>query len=146
MQGGFQISRKSDYALRAVIYLARNEGQHPVSFRQIAQTEYIPEEYLAKILRTLVLMRLVSSTRGAKGGYTLARRSTEISFLDVIESIDGPISINLCLGTENNCPAELNCLMHSIWQKAQNAMKEIFKETKISDVIEQQTSSPPLNA
>ena len=134
MNNGFQISRKSDYALRAVICLANQASDQLLSFRQIALTECIPEDYLAKILRSLVVAKLVYSVRGSKGGYSLARGSEDISFLDVIEAVDGPIVINLCLGDGAECPLQLRCSMHAIWRKAQDAMLKVLRETSLQDV------------
>jgi Rrf2 family protein len=136
MQNTLQISRKSDYALRAVIRLARLPKEQVINFKNIAQTERIPEEYLAKILRALVLRGLVRSIRGARGGYQLARQPSEISFLDVIEATDGPISINTCLGNGGGCPIHNYCSMHQVWRRAQDAMLEVFRGTTLHDVIQ----------
>ncbi len=136
MQNGFQISRKSDYALRAMIYLARQTDDVPVSFRQIALAECISEDYLAKILRSLVISGLVSSVRGSKGGYFLTNLPQEISFLNVIEAVDGPLMINVCLGEAvHECPVQLRCSLYGVWKKAQDAMINVFREISLEDVL-----------
>lgn len=106
-----------------------------LNFRQIASQEDIPEEYLAKILRHLVVSGLIYSVRGAKGGYGLAKEPSEISFLDVIEAVEGPVIINVCLGENQSCPVQLRCSMYSVWHKAQDAMLDVFRKTRLSDVL-----------
>src|SRR3569623_1696090 len=84
MQLALQISRKVDYALRAMIYLASVPADRIAPLPEISQRMNTPEDFLAKILKTLADQSLVRSTRGAHGGYQRARAAREISFLDVI--------------------------------------------------------------
>lgn len=135
MHSALQISRKIDYALRAAIKLAELPEGKVMSFREIARIEQIPEEFLAKILRTMVSSGLIRSVRGPKGGYLLARPSQDITFLDVIEAAEGPVVINMCLQDENVCPIQTGCSMVNVWAKAQNAMLDVLKGTSLEDVL-----------
>ena len=135
MQRALQINRKIDYALRASIRLAELNDDEVMSFGEIARLETIPREFLAKILRSMVSSGVIRSKKGSKGGYSLTRPPSEISFLDIIEAADGPVTINLCLDTESSCPVQSNCTMMGIWAKAQDAMLEVFRDTHISDVL-----------
>ena len=103
MQHVLRISRKIDYGLRAMIYLASVAPGSVVPFREIAHQMDVPEDFLAKILKTLVDAGLVRSTRGPHGGYALARASSEVSFLDVIEADEGPVALNVCLDGDGAC-------------------------------------------
>jgi Rrf2 family protein len=97
-----QITRQADYALRAILYLARHEmSRHepdwrPATTSKIAEKKLIPTSFLAKIISQLQISGLVKTDRGARGGVALARKPEEISLLEVVEAIDGPITLNEC--------------------------------------------------
>src|SRR5688500_8148102 len=111
-QHPFQISRKIEYGMRAMIFLASQPLERTVPFREIARRMDVPEDFLAKILKTLVERNMVRSTRGAHGGYTLARPAREVSFLDVIEAVEGPVVVNVCQdGSHDTCKATGSCTM-----------------------------------
>ena len=80
-----------------MIYLASVPEGSIVPFREIGRSMEIPQDFLAKILKTLVNAGIVNSVRGARGGYRLARSAHDISFLDVIEAVEGPVALNTCL-------------------------------------------------
>lgn len=95
-----KLSRKSDYALRAVRYCANLPRGHRGSINAIAESESIPREFLAKILRDLTYGGILVSHQGVKGGYSLARKPRAVNFLHVIEAVDGPL--HLSLSTEDH--------------------------------------------
>ncbi len=131
-----QISRKIDYALRAVIHLARRDDRRPSSVAEIALREGVPKKFLEKIIQDLIHHGLVRSTRGAQGGYTLARAPEMITFKDVIEAIEGPVSINVCVGEngDHECAKFPNCGMLWGWKEAQKRMMDLFASTTLADV------------
>src|ERR1051325_7336184 len=86
-----KLTRASSYALHAVAYMAAQKHHEPVASHHIAQARGIPERFLLKVLKPLVSSRVLHSIKGPNGGYRLARPASEISFLDVVESVDGPI-------------------------------------------------------
>lgn len=129
-----QVSRKVDYALRASVYLAGCDPARMVSFREISESQEVPREFLAKILRMLVTTGIVESQRGANGGYRLSRPANEISFLDVIEAADGPIALNECCEHGIGCARAPLCSMEAVWSRAQVAMKDVFSSVRLSDL------------
>jgi Rrf2 family protein len=134
MQHALQISRRIEYGTRAMAFLASLPEGLTTSFREIARKMDIPEEFLAKILKTLVKAKLVRSTRGAHGGYNLARAATQISFLDVIEAVEGPVSVNLCTEQSHEgegCRFSGACSMYSVWREGQQAMLEVYRHTRL---------------
>lgn len=133
MQHVLRISRKIDYGLRAMIYLASIPDGAVVPFREIARRMAVPEDFLAKILKQLVDQELVRSTRGPHGGYALARAATDISFLAVIEAVEGPIALNVCLDDEG-CAREGDCTMASVWREGQEKMLEVYRQRKLADI------------
>jgi len=134
MQHLLQVSRKIDYGLRAMIYLASMAQGSVVTFRDIARVMHIPEDFLAKILKTLVDAGLVRSTRGAHGGYSLARAPADISFLEVIEAVEGPVQLNLCMAEEGKASCDLShsCTMYGVWREAQDKMLEVYRGSSLA--------------
>jgi Rrf2 family protein len=137
MQHTLKISRKVDYALRAMIFFASTPDARVVSFREVAQRMTIPEEFLAKILKTLVNMGLLRSIRGARGGYSLAKPRSEISFLDVIEAVEGPVVVNLCLSGSDGCKLTPSCTMYGIWKLGQERMLEVYRAATLDKLVMQ---------
>ena len=134
MQHVLRISRKIDYGLRAMIYLASIPVEAVVPFREIGRQMAVPEDFLAKILKTLVDHGLVRSTRGPHGGYALARASAEISFLDVIEAVEGPVAVNVCLDGEDTCDHSTACTMVHVWRQGQDRMLDVYRQAKLAEL------------
>ncbi|MCI0572955.1 MAG: Rrf2 family transcriptional regulator [Myxococcaceae bacterium] len=132
MQHPFQISRKIEYGLRAMSFLASVRSDEVVPFREIARRMDVPEAFLAKILKTLVARGMVRATRGAHGGYALARPAKDISFLDVIEAVEGPVQVNLCQDHDaGGCRAVGACTMYGVWKLGQQRMLEVFRRATL---------------
>jgi len=129
-----QVSRKVDYALRAVIYLASQKNGRPVPVKEIAEHRRIPGKFLEKIIQDLIRAGVVRSHRGAHGGYTLARDPDHVSFREIIEAIEGPISINVCVTEQRDCSVLASCNMQRIWQEGQRRMLEFFSTTTLADL------------
>ncbi len=129
-----QVSRKVDYALRAIIYLSLQRDARPVPVKEIALHRRIPRKFLEKIIQDLIRAELVRSHRGAHGGYTLARTPDQVSFRDVIEAVEGPISLNLCVTDRQDCSVLSSCNMQRIWQEGQRRMLEYFADTTLADL------------
>jgi Rrf2 family protein len=125
-----QITRQADYAIRAVRYLARQGVNQRAATSTIAQEMKIPPSFLAKIISQLSIAGLLHTSRGARGGVTLAREPKEISLLDVVEAIDGPILLNECVGDPTGCVFRDDCLVHPIWQEVQESLVKRLGETK----------------
>jgi Rrf2 family protein len=131
MQHPLQISRKIEYGLRAMIFLASQRPDQVVPFREIARRMAVPENFLAKILKVLVARKMVRATRGAHGGYALARPAQDISFLDVIEAVEGPVKVNLCQDGSGGCMASTSCTMYGVWKLGQERMLEVFRSATL---------------
>jgi Rrf2 family protein len=134
MQHVLRISRKIDYGVRAMIYLVSIPRDAVVPFREIARQMDIPEDFLAKILKTLVDQGLVHSMRGPHGGYSLARPPDGITALDIIESVEGPVALNVCLDDDDSCNHSGSCTMAPVWRLAQEKMLDVLRQTKLSDL------------
>jgi Rrf2 family protein len=132
-----ELSRKSDYALRAVIYLARIAPDRYGRVSEIAKAKDIPQAFLAQILPLLANRGVVKSQQGAHGGYALARAPREISFLDVIESVEGPLRLNKCVdGHHDDCSILDSCEMLHVWNQAQSQMVGYLRSVTMADMLE----------
>ena len=124
-----QLSRKADYALRAVAYVAQLKKGELASIGRIAKSRAIPREFLAKILKELTSAGLLVSFQGVTGGYRLARRAKEISFLEVIEAMEGPVAVNLCVdGGHCDCTREKGCEIRPFFVKQQELIHKALKK------------------
>jgi len=113
-----RLSKKADYALIAMKHLARKTSGAPsTSAREIAEQFDIPIELMAKVLQRLVRTGLLVSTQGTRGGYTLSRPSATISVADVIQAIDGPVTVTACSTQKNDCEQYSKCnIRDPLWQ------------------------------
>ena len=114
-----QITRQADYALRAVLYLAQIGSDRRAATSHIAEEQQIPPSFLAKIVSQLSVAGLLQTSRGARGGVSLARPPEEISLLEVVEAIDGPILLNECVTNHSACSFGEDCPMRPVWCEAQ---------------------------
>ena len=130
-----QITRQSDYATRAILYLARVGKGERVTTSQVAKEQKIPPSFLAKIISQLSIAGLLHTSRGARGGVALAREPKNITLLEVIEAIDGPINLNVCVGREGVCSFEDHCPIQLVWCDAQNELETKLKNTTFAQLI-----------
>jgi Rrf2 family protein len=128
-----QIPRKIEYALRAMIHLAG----HPTDVSrgiEIARSAHIPKYYLEKVIRDLMRGGLVRARRGPGGGYQLGRPAETISFRDIIETVEGPISLNLCVEGGSVCNLRPACRMFQVWEEGQRVLLEVFSHAMLSEI------------
>jgi len=107
----------------------------------IAEAQGIPPSFMAKILRSLVRARLLRSSRGVHGGFALARAASRISLLDVVEAIEGPLSLTNCTPDPAGCARSDECPATSVWLEVQRKMAEVLKGTSLEDLISVQKRS-----
>lgn len=127
-----QITRQADYALRAVIYLSRLEENEKAATGLIAEDQKIPPSFLAKIISQLSIAGLIHTSRGARGGVSLAKPADDISILDIIEAIDGPIFLNECTENSNSCPFLDSCPLQEIWCEARTELVDKLSSATFS--------------
>lgn len=130
-----QITRQADYALRAVRFLSRLSPSEKASTSAIAKGENIPPSFLAKIISQLSIAGILHTTRGAQGGVYLSRPREEISVLDVVEAIDGPILFNECTANPKICEFSSSCYLHNLWCESRNELMNKLKQTTFAHLI-----------
>ncbi|MDD5368968.1 MAG: Rrf2 family transcriptional regulator [Anaerolineaceae bacterium] len=130
-----QITRQADYALRAMLYLARLEPNQRAATSQIAEDQHIPPSFLAKIISQLSIAGLIHTSRGARGGVSLAHTAGEVSILEVVEAIDGPITLNECTEDGSACPFTDDCPLRPLWCDTQSELVTRLRNTSFADFV-----------
>ena len=130
-----QITRQADYALRAMLYLARLNPGERAATSQIAEKQHIPPSFLAKIISQLSIGGLIHTSRGARGGVLLSRPPVDISVLEVIEAIDGPLNLNECTTDSQSCPFGDECPLRSLWCEAQSELTNRLRNTNFASYV-----------
>jgi Rrf2 family protein len=134
-----QLTREGDYGIRSVLYLARQPYKKVSFVTEISEEYKIPRSFLAKILQKLVKAKIVRSYRGVKGGFSLARQAKEISVLDVLEAIEGKLTMNICLADKKKCDFSRHCPIHSVWANVQMKVTDVLKKSNFDDLARQRT-------
>lgn len=128
------LTRQSDYAIRAILHLAKLPYGDIVQTKEIAAIEDIPRKYLPSIIRTLARSGLIRTLRGNQGGVMLAKPPEDINLRDVIEAIEGPIALVQCLRGQEDCIHEKDCTVMPVWDGVQNMMERQLENTTFADL------------
>jgi Rrf2 family protein len=141
-----QLTRAADYAVRVMIHLAGLPPSTRVSRSDLSAAAECPEQFLSKVLQHLTRSGLMISHRGNTGGFELDPGHRAATLLEVVEAIEGPIKLNVCLTSENACNRQGWCPAHPVWAKAQQAMIDVLASANIADLARraaEKLSQPP---
>jgi Rrf2 family transcriptional regulator, cysteine metabolism repressor len=130
-----KITSRTEYGLRAMVFLAMSGGERPVPLSEIAGAESIPAPFLERILATLRNAELVQTTRGASGGYALARQPCEVTVADIVTALEGPLALVDCLPGDTNCPRAENCASRVVWRRLDEAISGALGAITLNDLI-----------
>jgi Rrf2 family protein len=130
-----EITRRTDYAIRLMLALAE-AGGGPVSVRELAEKQAVPYAFARGIQRDLVSAGLATTKRGVSGGLCLARPAEDISLLDVIEAVEGPIALNTCTADPDWCQRMGACSVHEVWRGADVLVKQYFGSKSLAGLVE----------
>ena len=137
-------STKAEYGVRLMVELGRQSDRGPVSLTSVAEIENLPLSYLEHLVARLRKAGLVTSTRGAHGGYALARPAGEIEMLEVVEALEGPIVPMECFEPEPKgrvqcshlAPGDGPCATKMLWTRVQGGITEALRETTLSYMVD----------
>jgi len=127
-----QLTRAADYAVRVMIHLAGLPPGTRASRADLATTAECPEQFLSKVLQNLTRAGLVVSHRGNTGGFELPDAHRNATILQVIEAVEGPMRLNVCLSSDRACTRQSWCPAHVVWAEAQEAMMTVLQRATIS--------------
>jgi len=120
------VTRKGDYAIRGMVYLAMKPMDQMSLISEMASGIDVSQALLAKIFQNFSKVGLVKSYRGVGGGFLLGRPAEEISLLEIVEAVEGPIVLNRCLLRQGTCDRDAECTVHPVWKEVQEKMREIL--------------------
>ena len=130
-----RLTAKSEYGVLAMIDLACHHGAGPVSAREVAERRGIPPRFLEQLFVALRRAGLVAAVRGAKGGFTLASDPAEITVLQVVEALEGPLTASVCdTDRGNECGNAGACAAAPVWARATRALREVFASTTLAEL------------
>jgi Rrf2 family protein len=127
-----QLTRAADYAVRVMIQLATLPAGSRALLPDLSQATAAPESFLSKVMQSLVRNQLIASRRGKRGGFAILPRGREATMREVIEAIDGPICLNVCLNGGKPCERKSWCPAHPVWARAQRAMVDVLMSVTVS--------------
>jgi len=128
-------SKKTDYAIHALIILAKNSNQE-LSVEEIAEIENVSSSYLAKVMQKLSGAGIVSSSEGKKGGYSLTKDPKNIDLASIVKVLEENKNIFNCVDEVHGCEIRDRCKIHSVFTKAYQKMLEELSKTTIDEILE----------
>jgi len=129
-----ELTRKGEYAIRGVIYLAQQTPGKISLVSEIAEATEAPQTFLAKIFQNFAKLGIVNSYRGTGGGFTLGRAPSAITLREVVEAVEGPILPNRCLIGSGLCERGDQCNVHPVWRQGQSQVILILGSVTIEDL------------
>lgn len=140
------ISRQTDYACRVILHLALRPAGSRTTAQEIAQRRLIPRALVRRVVTQLSTAGLLETTRGSNGGITLARASAEISLLDVVEAMEGPVALNACTINPEVCPLIPACPVSKAWCKARQVLVDELRGVTFAELAQSQGGVPAIDA
>ena len=131
----FQISRRMDYAVRIMIELGLQPTGGFLSARRVSAKTAVPKAFLHKITADLVRAKLLVTQTGPSGGLALQKPSSQINLLDVVEAIEGPVCLNVCLLRPHECNRDSFCPGHEVWGRLQMMVVAELRNTILADLV-----------
>jgi len=137
-----QITKAEAYGIFGVVHLAEQEKGRVVPLSEIAESQEVPEKFLAKIFQNLTRTGIVRSHRGVKGGFTLDKDPSRLNIRDVVEAIQGPYHLIRCLPDSKMCHKSDHCAIRVVMEEAERKLMEVFERYTISDLIKWRKEHP----
>ena len=131
-----KISTKGRYGLRILLDLAIHQSEKPRLIRDIAKSQQISEKYINRLVIALRKAGMIRSVRGVNGGFHIAMKPEDITLLDVIEVMEGPLSIVDCVKTPRRCAMHENCAPREIWCTLNEDIRNLMRRTTLADILE----------
>lgn len=132
-----RLTARSEYGLLALVEIAAG-GEQPSSARELAERWGMPLKFLEQLLSALKRAGVVRSTRGARGGYVLTRPAEEISVLDAVEALEGPLAPSVCAQEGEGCAQSSRCAAGTIWSRVSDAVRDVLASVTLADLATDQ--------
>ena len=129
-----KLSTRGKYGLYAMYYLAAHSGEGPQSLQSMTATG-VPKQYLEQLLGNLRRAGLVSTVRGAQGGYQIAKSPDAISLLNIIDAMEGPIELSECTADESTCERSFGCPVRQVWRRLTDSINQELSQISLSSML-----------
>ena len=136
-----KLSRESEYGIKALVFLAKQEAEMVLMLSAIAQAEELPQGFLAKIFQKLTKHGLLLSYRGKQRGYALGKPPEQILLKEIVEAIEGPDIFDRCIFWSDKCVDSNPCLLHDWFKDIKPTLDEMVNQTTLADMVEKDSSS-----
>jgi len=133
-----RISTKGRYGLRILLDVAMHQKEGPVALRDISRRQDISQKYLWQVINPLKVSGLLRAIRGAHGGYVLAKAAKEITIKDLVDVLEGPVSIVGCIQEPKTCERSESCPARDVWNEVETRLNEVMKRITLQQVIDRQ--------
>lgn len=141
-----RLSKMTDYAVVMMGHMGQSTG-HVFAATQIADETGVPQPTVSKLLKELARGGLLTSIRGAAGGYRLDRTPEQITVAEIVQALEGPIALTACVdGADDSCNVESFCGMRGNWNKVNNAIRTALESVTLADMAVQPMAFPPADA
>jgi Rrf2 family transcriptional regulator, cysteine metabolism repressor len=144
--GSLHFSTRGEYGVRLMVELARHHGSGPVSLSEMAEHEQLPRPYLEQLVVSLREAGLVTSTRGAHGGYELARAPGDIRMIEVVTALEGPVAPMICASDDpfhaEACKRAGFCNVERLWQRVRDAIVEALDSMTLAELARPAAGHP----
>lgn len=134
-----KISTKGRYGTMAMLDLSFHYGEGSILVKDIARRQMLPERYLEQILISLKAAGMVRSTRGTRGGFTLAKPPSQIRLSEIIQVMEGSMAPVECVDAPEAYPRTASCAIHDVWEEMKRAMSNVLESITLQDLVERQT-------
>lgn len=130
-----KLSTRTRYGTRLMLELALNYGKGPVLLKDISKSQEISSKYLGQLIIPLKIGGLIKSSRGSHGGYFLSRSPKDINLIEIVEAVDGPLSLVECVNNPDICNRSSSCVTKDIWTEIGNKLSETLKSYSLQQLI-----------
>lgn len=136
-----KLSTRTRYAVRAMIELAKHDLNRPLQLKIIAERQEISVKYLEQLMAVLKSAGLIKSIRGSRGGYVLAKAPNQITIIDILHCVEGPIATVECVEDGSRCSRAADCAAREIWIRVEQAIENVLQSITLQDVAEMATGT-----
>ncbi len=137
-----KISPAAEFAIRGSLVLAAKFGHGPVTLDAVCAARGLAKQYLTKIFAALAKAQIITPVRGKNGGFVLSRPPRDITLLQVVEAVEGPIALNFCMQNPPQCDAVLGCNVHPVWTEIQTMIREKLSRVTLDTCLRNNCKVP----
>ncbi len=130
-----RLAPAAEFAIRGVLVLAEHYGEGPVNLDKICRIRDLSKQYMTKIFASLNRAGITQAIRGKHGGYVLNREPKDVTLLEIIEAVEGPIQMNFCMQEPPHCKQKPGCPVHPVWEDIQNYIRTRLGSVTMADCV-----------